>query len=484
MCLDESERTRAPTPRTARPRSKSATARTPETKKPRAAKRKAAAQKPVKGGAAKKKKTTAKPTAAKAAKKKVKCLPSSSSSSSSSSSPSSSSSSDSSSSSSSDSSSDSDEQHHKKKKSKKARKGKKKGLDLDLLELLWATEDRPAKLQDKKVVMKMSMSKFYKTKELFEKEQARKGIGVSVFGRDKKPKEKKFKSAKDDGEKCLHPARFVRMPMVEPAAYWTDVPTCHAEIYRHLAVEHLGVEGVPEGTIIKLHDRKIPVDLDMMGSKVEDMRQAQVAVCHYVTIMRNLHPIDMGPTTVQLVLTEVGWGEALGDSDKTRLQLVKRFFEECARDNCSRAVRQQPPMDHEKVKARWLKTVATVCPHLAMVNVGQNMVAMGAAGKGNGGQNAKQVPGKQGKAGPGVTGGGAGGAGGAGGGNRQPARFQGVLCCYGFNSGKGCSRLPPGVTVAKTCKDGTNTTFVHRCNAFVKTKNEYCFADHPRVGNH
>jgi len=127
-------------------------------------------------------------------------------------------------------------------------------------------------------------------------------------------------------------------------------------------------------------------------------------------------------------------------------------------------VRQQPPLDHEKVKARRIKTVALVCPHLALANLGQNMVAMGSAARNLDGQKQKATGSKPGKAAGGTA------ATGTDSKTRQPARFQGVLCCYGFNSAKGCTRLPPGVTVAKTCKDGSNTVFVHRCNAFVNSR--------------
>ena len=51
---------------------------------------------------------------------------------------------------------------------------------------------------------------------------------------------------------------------------------------------------MPEATIVKLHDRKVPVDLDMMAKEVKDMKQVQLAVCSCVAVMRNLHPINMG----------------------------------------------------------------------------------------------------------------------------------------------------------------------------------------------
>ena len=313
----------------------------------------------------------------------------------SSSSSSSSSSSEGSSSATSSSSSDSSSSGGKSKKSKKNRKGKM--LDLDLLEILWPKEDRPRKLQSKKVVQTMSMSKILKMKELYNKEMEKKGLGTAAYGSDRKPKPIKYKAMKDDGETRLHPARFERMPRSQPKDYWQHVPTGRQEIYRHLTLQHVGVDNVPEATVVKLHDRKVPVDLDMMGKEVKDMRQVQLAVCNYVAVMRALHPIDMGGVTMQIVLTEAGWAEFLGETEKARVQLIKRFFENCVLENSGRAVRKEPPMDYEQVKARWFKDVAVTCPQLAMANVGQQIAAMGGGGGAGGstGQAKQQVGGGQ-----------------------------------------------------------------------------------------
>lgn len=233
---------------------------------------------------------------------------------------------------------------------KKKKKKKNKGLDWDLLEVLWPKEDRPAKLQVKKLVIKKSMSEMLKIKEQFEREQEKKGLGTAVYSRDRKPKAKKFAAMKDDGEKKLHPARFQCLPRVEPALYWDQVPTVVSEVYRHLPLQHLGVEGVPEQTIVKLHNRKVPVELDMMAREVKDVRQVQIAVCNYVAVLRQLHPIDQGGAVLQMVMTEAGWAASFGDSEKQRVLLLKRFFDDAVRENSGRAVRLEPPLDYEMVR--------------------------------------------------------------------------------------------------------------------------------------
>ena len=387
---------------------------------------------------------------------------------------------------------------HGEKRGRERRNRKDKMVDLDLLEELWPAEDRPAKLQRKRELKGLSMSKLLKLKEQFEKESEKKGMGAAVYGRDKKPKAKRFKGQKDDGETILHPARFESMPWVEPAKYWQAIPTSRVEIFRHLPLEHLGVEGVPETTIVKLHNRKVPVELAMMLKDITEIRHVQIAVYNYVALLRSLHPADHGALVILNVLTHAGWAESIGDSDKQRIQIMRKFFDDTVRENSGRAVRREPPLDPEQGRARWLKAVAVVILHLSLMGVSQQMAAMGSGA----GKQQSQKGGKNGKGGGGGNSGGGGGGGhqggrpgqsghkgGAPGGSgpvRTPARFNGMPVCFGFNNVSGCSRLAAGST-AKNCVDGT-TSFAHVCNYFIKGSGpqggNHCLAGHPKHGNH
>ena len=178
---------------------------------------------------------------------------------------------------------------------KKSRKGKRRCVDWELLEDLWPIEDRPRRLKEKRAVKGMSMGQLMRIKEQYEKENEKKGLGSAVYGRDKKPKAKKFKAQKDDGEKKLHPARFKILLRVAPAKFWRHVPTGRSEVYRHLPLQHLGVDGVAESTIVKLHNRKVPVELAMLRKEpVAEVRHVEQAVWNYVLILRSLHPADHG----------------------------------------------------------------------------------------------------------------------------------------------------------------------------------------------
>ncbi len=377
-----------------------------------------------------------------------------------------------------------------KKARRRRRKQADKKADMDLKEQFWPREDRPQALKSRKAIAQVSMERFLQMKEQIQKEREKLGLGGEVFSRDSKPKAKKFKKGADDGERELHPARFLPLPHSEPATYWHLVPTTHEHVYRHLPLELTCGRGIPEAVVARMHNRKSAVKLDALAKEVKDVKQAQIAVINYTVIQRFLHPLDLSGMTILLVLTEAGWGQAIGDSDKQRLALIKKFFEDTVEENSGRAVRQQPPLTHEQVKMRWVDTVAAMHPQFSLAAVGQQLAALGA-------KQAGQKPSSSGNANSGSSGSGqADGKGKSGGdgkpgsrggppsGNRTPARFQGLSVCYGYNGKSGCNRIAPG-TSAITCKDGTGqNVFAHVCNHFFKDKNTHCLQNHPRFGNH
>ncbi len=353
---------------------------------------------------------------------------------------------------------------------------------------MWATDNRPEEFRDKDRMARVSIDAFTKMKEHFFKERERKGLAGEGFVRDSKPKAKKYPEMEDDGDRKLHPARFASLPISEPKDYWDLVPTAKEEIYRHLPLQHFGVENVAEATVVKMHNRRQPVDLEMFVKEVKDIRQAQMAVIQYATIQRYLHPMDMGGMTILIILTEAGWGEAAGDNEKHRVTLVKQFFEDAVRENCSRAARRDPPMSYEQAKARWMRCLTALYPQFGLAVVGQQLAGMGAGQKIAGTAGASKHANNSSShtrigTGTGPTS--------ATSGNRQvgpggprytPARYQGLPVCFGFNSAAGCRRLGAGAT-ATTCSDG-KTHFAHVCNYFLKAYNAHCLAQHSKIGNH
>jgi uncharacterized membrane protein YgcG len=380
---------------------------------------------------------------------------------------------------------------------KAAKKSKKSDKDWELLEELWPVEDRPAKLRDKAYAMGYSLPKLMKLKDEYEKEAAKKGVGSAIFGKDRKPKKKKFKSMKDDGESKLHPARFVTMPCVEPGKFWEQVPVAWPEVYRHLPLQHVGAEGVPEMTIVKMHNRRVPVELHMLRKEaVTEVKHVEEALMNFVAVLRHLHPADYSGLVIQRVMAEAAWAEGAGSNMKERVSLLRKFFDEVMRENSGRAVRQEAPLTCELARNRWARIVAAACPQLSLLGMGGGqMVVFGSAAKPAGFQNRGNAGGGGSGGGQGRGGGAAAGGGGAGNSGaagqrgqgvvmRTPARFNGVPVCFGYNNKGGCRRAAPG---ANTCKDG-NTIFAHVCNFYIKgvggKADSHCLGPHSRVGNH
>jgi hypothetical protein len=380
--------------------------------------------------------------------------------------------------------------HGKKKMTKKMRKKKEKEDDWQLLAEMWPLEARPARLQDKKVVARWSIGKIMEFKKQYEMEAERQGVGVAVFGRDKKRRMKKYRVMKDNGEDKVHPARFERLPFSDPKTYWGEVPVKREEIYRHVKLDLYGAQGqVSEATIVRLHDRRVPVDMDMFTrnslakeikgaermTEVVDTKHFQEAVANYTNIMQVLWPLDYGPAVINRVLIDARWGELIAE-DKLRTAVIKRFFAEVVRENCGRAVRGEVPMIYKEAREKWAQILENYVPQADRVST------LGGRAAGGGG-NSNQ-------------GGGSGGGGGskAGGGqkssgkgfsklrpNRPIAMIQGIQVCYGYNDQKGCQR--PFVR-ANVCKDAKNNWFAHVCNWWDSGANKYCLMPHPRSANH
>ena len=248
----------------------------------------------------------------------------------------------------------SNEEVDEKKKKKESRRRRENDKNWELLSDMWPVETRPAHLQKKKNTLGMTLDMLLRCKEQYEKEAEKKGLGSAVYGRDGKVKPKMFKKMEDDGRKKLHPARWERLPVVEPRKYWGQLPTKRDQIFRHIPLQHYGLDGqVSEQTLVRMHDRKVPVEMDMMTrDKVVEVRHCMEAVLNYAIVCQTLWPADYGPLVMLKVFTDCAWGEGIGLSEKQRVAAIKRTFDDVARENSGRAVRKEEPLDYEKVKTR------------------------------------------------------------------------------------------------------------------------------------
>ena len=383
----------------------------------------------------------------------------------------------------------------------------------DLVNEMWPVEARPKLLQSRRVVEKMTIAEISQFKAHYEQEEEKKGGGAAVFGKDKKLRAVEFKKGKDNGTSKLHEARFeLRMPFCMPKKYWHRLPP-KREVFRHFPLSHLGMEGqVSETTVVRMHDRRVPVTLDMLckGNAGKDLkvdkadwveptevRHLQEAVLNYTVLLNALWPLDYAGLVITRVLVESSWGAVAGGSEKARVALVKKFFEETVRENSGRAVREEPPLVYEEARAKWVKVVENVFPGVLGVGMGPLAATMSAADgqkhpdgyttltkKGGAGRGAKQK-GRGGRGG-GFGGGGGGAVGGGPGAppmgtSRTSAVASGLPVCFGYNQHEGCKR---DVVKATVCNDANGMHFAHACNFLDRTTNKFCLQLHRRFGNH
>jgi hypothetical protein len=225
------------------------------------------------------------------------------------------------------------------------------------------------------------------------------------------------------------------------------VPVKREEIYRHLKLDLYGAQGqVNEATVVRLHDRRVMVDLDMFtrgslnkelkgvdkSAEVVDTKHLQEAVANYASVMQILWPMDYSPSVISRVLIDARWGEVIG-KDKLRTAVVKRFFSEVIRENCGRAVRREPPMVYSEAREKWLQVLESFVLQADRISILFNNTRMGSTSSVMAG--GKPTSQKQNKAGP---------SGGKWRPNRPAASWNGVPVCYGYNSHTGCQRAKSG----------------------------------------
>jgi hypothetical protein len=342
---------------------------------------------------------------------------------------------------------------------------------------MWPIERRPHHLQNRKIVQKLSLGKLMRYKEIYEKEAEKQGMGAALYGKDMKCKKTTFKRCSDDGVQKLHKARFCRMPLAQPKKYYKQVPKRRQEIFRHFPLEHYGADNqVTEQVIVRMHDRQVPVDLDsfvragyLKGGDLCYM-WLQQGLLTYAAIMHSIWPLDYTPHVILRIMAECKWGEAAGGDRKSQMELVKKFFNDAARENSGRAVRGEPPLDYSQCRARWAKALESVYPQLAVLSKPVTSGAGGGTGGNAGGSNGNKT-GRSGGAARATTGG-----------VRGPAaKINGLDVCYAYNQAGGCTGRDKQGPLA--CKAKNGVVYAHYCNWWDEKAGKHCLKQHPRVGS-
>jgi hypothetical protein len=118
----------------------------------------------------------------------------------------------------------------------------------------------------------------------------------------------------------------------------------------------------------------------------------QQGLLTYAAIMHSIWPLDYTPHVLLRIMAECKWGEAAGGDRKSQMELVKRFFNDAAKENSGRAVRGEPPLDYPQCRARWAKALESVYPQLAVLSSVKSLSGSGGAanagGASTGGSNA------------------------------------------------------------------------------------------------
>ena len=285
--------------------------------------------------------------------------------------------------------------------------------------------------------------------------------------------------------------RFERPPVVEPAKFWHKVPIRRKNTFRRLALEHIGASNaISEHTIVRAHDRSLPMLIKMFASSNFGKRsfaatdsktigedwdspgrimEIQDALKNYWAVWFYLWNFDPSPLVLLTVLIDNNYGSQLGEDEKGRVKFLTEFIDTFFRENARRAVTRDPPLSTREAKERWTEAAgkrAAFYPGAYQYNRDRNDARQktGRGGNNSRGRGAKStVPTRGGAAFKG-----------------KGAKYQGHNVCYLFNKPAGCTRVPKGVG----CDNGAGGEFAHVCN-METGKDTYCLGAHARhTGKH
>ena len=352
---------------------------------------------------------------------------------------------------------------------------------------MWPKSARPEILQRKKNVNRMkfeNLMSMYKAWK--ETDSANRGSNMETFSKDQKPPKKKFKSAVDDGRKRLHNARFLRMPLESPKAWWSKVPTIHAHVFKNMSMEFTGRQNcVAEKTVANMHNRTLALNLkhfnsdnvtvssrprktfnsfseqgvtslfDFSWEEPSTMLQLQDSILNYCFLLHNMWPYDTTGLQILGCLTKYRWIAHAPDM-KTRIDIITAFFDSVLRVNAIRATNKECILSAQEQEDT-LKRVLMKNGMRPEVPVQEKPKLPAASIHTARPQQGKRQPQER----------------------RPVPTSNGVQCCWDFNSreGKKCRNSPTN----RGCKLPDGRELLHSCSAWVPSKKGWCLSTaHPR----
>ena len=385
-----------------------------------------------------------------------------------------------------------------------AKKKKKKRSRISMWEYIedtWPVSLRPPKMRKKSYVNKLTMKE---VESLFNmhcsREKSLRGQkmfqAVSV---ETSHPTVHYKKGKDNCKTRLHRARFQRLPLTSPEAWFKKVPLKRSPVIRQLPLEYTGGhEMVSEKIIEVLHDRSKALTLREFYSKnyeaaskslkdgestassdwvnFEGLQGVQEAFCNFGAVYHNLWPNDPTPNAFWRTLIDYNWGSSLRNP-KLQERLICDYFEKVTKKNANRAVRKEAPCDqakHEDVFRQICRDLK-VNPDDLLFGIVHTPVA--------GPKKATHSASKTQKA----QGGGAGKSGAKAAAAKPTDKrgwptYEGLGVCFGFNSveeAKKCKNTAHEKGCEGKDKQGAKKIYAHVCSNWLEGKG-YCLGAHKK----
>ena len=267
----------------------------------------------------------------------------------------------------------------KSKKSKSKKSKKKKGVsNWEVIAETWPVSERPPKLQKPSKVNRMTLQEIETVYNMTQKRN--KALGTNKLFQavavETKHPTRKFDKHRDDCKRKLHPARFLRGPLLAPDVwYGKKVPIKRSPVIRELPLEYVGAQDqISERTIEIMHDRSKGVTLKEFYSgnhevtskgqkevygldgergyefdwvSPKNLQGTQEALCNYGAVCHYLWPLDPTPGNIWRTLITYNWACGV-KNHKLQDKIINEYFRRIMRKNANRAVRNEAPYCYDK----------------------------------------------------------------------------------------------------------------------------------------
>ena len=310
------------------------------------------------------------------------------------------------------------------------------------------------------------------------------GENLETGTRDQRPKTVKFPKSKDNGRSALHEARWLRLPISDPTAWFKNVPLKREQIYRNLPFDFYGNDNsINDKTIAALHDRSLVLELkhflvanatnnkpikefrqtnehgsstcyDILWDPPKNLLAIQEALNNYAMALHLIWPMDMTPIIMNRVLVKYHW-VVNAKSEKSRLSCISNFFNDVLRSNVRKALNKKAPLDFDQ-QEKCLKAAMTrheIPADVPLPSGGKgDHQRPGPSQQSNNQQGQKKQPKK-----------------------KSDARYNNHPLCFAFNKrGRSCSNQ----TTATGCTPRPGIEYAHVCSKWVGRKSDFCYGNH------